>query len=309
MSPGLPPRTLDLNLLRVFDAVMERRSVSGASRQLGVTASAISHALSRLRRALNDELFVFGEEGMTPTPRALSLHPGLLDGLLQIGRTLQLDAFEPGESSREFRLAATDYASCVVVPALVARLAGAAPKLGLHVVAGEPRSDCQRLDSGEIALAIGWSGSLPGRMRQAAVVLDDETLVVRSGHPLAGQQVTLDQLARYQRVVVDGNAREAARHAAWFPAPARVSVPCFAAVPGLLEASDLVAIMPTRLAFRVAGHGRLALVRLPDGPSGYRVDAVWHQRSERDPGLRWVVAQLLALFRDEVPAESTRAAG
>src|SRR5580698_3270383 len=102
-------RQIDLNLFRVFEAVMRHRSVSGASRELGVTASAVSHALSRLRQALGDELFVPGESGMEATPRALDMAPRIRGGLGQLDLAAGEAPFEPSTALRTFRIAATDY--------------------------------------------------------------------------------------------------------------------------------------------------------------------------------------------------------
>ncbi len=98
-------RRIDLNLFRVFEAVMRHRSVSGASRELGVTASAVSHALSRLRQALGDELFIPGEAGMEPTARALELAPGIHDGLGRIDVAVSAKPFNPSQAHRMFRIA------------------------------------------------------------------------------------------------------------------------------------------------------------------------------------------------------------
>ena len=116
--------TLDLNLLRVFDAIMDERSTTRAGERLGVTQSAVSHALARLRDLLGDELFIRTPAGMEPTPRARGLAPRLRDGLLQLHAALAEEVFDPASSARRFTLLVNPYACAVLLPAVLARLRG-----------------------------------------------------------------------------------------------------------------------------------------------------------------------------------------
>src|SRR5882724_761540 len=118
----VPIQRIDLNLFRVFEAIMQHRSITGASRQLGVTPSAVSHALARLRQALADELFVSGASGMEPTPRALQLAPDISDGLGRIDLALDAGAFAPADALRTFRIAASDYVAAMVLPPLLVQI-------------------------------------------------------------------------------------------------------------------------------------------------------------------------------------------
>src|SRR5881227_2026158 len=107
---------LDLNLLRVFEALMEERSATRAGAQLGLTQSAISHALNRLRYVLKDELFVRGPEGMQPTERAAEIAPRLRQGLLQLQLALAPADFDPVCTDRRFGVACTEYVGTVLMP-------------------------------------------------------------------------------------------------------------------------------------------------------------------------------------------------
>ena len=125
-------RMIDLNLFRVFDAMMLHRSVRKASQILSVTPSAVSHALSRLRQSIGDELFIATESGMQPTQRALQLASGVREGLEKLERALTRKDAVPAEAPRTFRVGATDYPCMVVLPSLVKRLAKSAPKVDLQ---------------------------------------------------------------------------------------------------------------------------------------------------------------------------------
>src|SRR4051812_30365405 len=126
--------TPDLNLLRVFDVLLEERNVTRAGARLGLTQSAVSHALNRLRYSLNDELFVRGPSGMQPTPRALEMGPQVHAALNQLQAALATPDFDPRPSERRFTVAAGVYACGVLAAPLVSRLAEEAPLSELAIV-------------------------------------------------------------------------------------------------------------------------------------------------------------------------------
>src|SRR6266436_8845186 len=126
-------RLMDLNVFRVFDAMMLHRSVRKASQTLSVTPSAVSHALGRLRQSIGDELFIPSESGMQPTRRALELASAVREGLESFELALMAKPFLPAEAVRTFRIAASDNTSVIVLPSLVKRLAKSAPHVDLRV--------------------------------------------------------------------------------------------------------------------------------------------------------------------------------
>ena len=308
----------DLNLLRVFDSVMQHGSVSTAGRRLGITASAVSHALARLRRVLGDELFVFSEGGMEPTPHARDLSPIIRGVLAQIGEVLSARPFDPTATARTFRIGASDYAGVVIVPKVVACLAREAPRVDLRVFP-ENRIDAERhLDEGRVALAIGWFGDVPEHMRRMTILTEHEAVVVRAGHPLTQAPPTLEGLLAFPHVVVeligghegqsDGFFEDRGVHRrVWIerlvaekgtvrdvPPRVAVTVPHYAAVPPIVEGTDLVATLPLRLALGAAKHGRLVILDLPYEPLTVSVEALWHRSGDRDPGLQWLLGRILA---------------
>src|ERR1700726_2246155 len=131
--PAIQIRMVDLNLFRVFDALMLHRSVRKASQVLSVTPSAVSHALSRLRQSIGDELFIPSGSGMQPTARARELALDVRQGLENFQLALMAKPFVPAEAVRTFRISASDHASVLILPALVKRLAESAPNVDLRV--------------------------------------------------------------------------------------------------------------------------------------------------------------------------------
>jgi DNA-binding transcriptional LysR family regulator len=315
---------LDLNLFKVFEAVLRHRGVSGAARELHVTASAVSHALSRLRQAVGDELFVPGDAGMEPTPRARELAPGIREGLERISLAVNARPFVAGESMRTFRIAATDYVSTTILPHLIARLGSEAPEVNLRVFPSGRLDVIRELDDGRLDFVLGWFRDLPDRMRRRTIAFDNESIVVRAGHPLTQGPVTKARLFAFPHIVVELTGSEAEGvdgfldergvfRRVWIErllidtgngdhgltGRVAISVPHYGAVGPMLLVSDMVATLPRRFANAAARQGTLILLDLPYEPLAVPIEAVWHQRSERDPAIQWIIG----LLRESLEAE------
>src|SRR5262245_1984408 len=152
--------SFDLNLLRVFDALIEERSVTRAGERLGLTQSAISHALNRLRFMLHDDLFVRVPDGMRPTPRASEIAPRLRQGLLQLQLALDPSEFVPERTDRRFTIASTEYAGTVLMPAFIARVRALAPNAELRIRPSN-MGVAEALLAGRADLAIGSFRRVP----------------------------------------------------------------------------------------------------------------------------------------------------
>lgn len=313
---------LDLNLFKVFQAVLRLRSVTGAARELGVTASAISHALSRLRQAIGDELFVSSETGMEPTPRARELAPGVREGLERISHAVSAKPFVASETIRTFRIAASDNVAITMLPQLVQRIGGEAPQISLNIFPSTRLDVVRELDEGRIDLVIGWFRDLPDRMRRTTITVDSEAVVVRAGHPLLQQPITMAGLFAFPHIVVELTGTEAEPidgfldergvfRRVWIErlliekgdkdhgliGRVAISVPYYSAVAPMLLVSDMVATLPRRLANAVAMQGQLVMLELPYEPLVVPVEAVWHQRADRDPGVQWLIGALIQVLK------------
>src|SRR5258708_1978359 len=173
----------DLNLLIVFDAVMQERSVTGAGRRIGLSQPAMSHALNRLRHTLKDELFVRTPEGMVPTPRAETLAQPLRNALSEMQLALEPTAFDPSASDRRFALAVNNYSAIVLVPPLVAAISAAAPSVRLDFRPSGTLDIADRLDRGDLDVALGTIDTSGERFSTASLLEDKFVLVMRRGHP------------------------------------------------------------------------------------------------------------------------------
>src|SRR5436853_5208428 len=173
----------DLNLLIVFDAVMQERSVTRAGGRIGLSQPAMSHALNRLRHMLKDDLFIRTPQGMVPTPRAEILAQPLRNALSEMQLALEPAAFDPAASDRRFALAVNNYTAVVLAPPLVAAVSAAAPSVYLDLRPSGTLDIVDRLDRGDLDLAIGSMDS-PGERFTTATLLEDAfVMVMRRGHP------------------------------------------------------------------------------------------------------------------------------
>jgi DNA-binding transcriptional LysR family regulator len=272
---------LDLNLFKVFEAILRQGSVAGAARELKVTASAVSHALSRLRQTIGDELFVSGDTGMEPTPRARELAPAVREGLERINRAVSIKPFVASESTRTFRIAATDYIAITMLPLLVARMVKQAPNVNLSLFPLSRLDVTRALDEGQLDLVTGWFRDLPERMRRTTIAIDTETIVVRAGHPLTHGPITKARLLEFPHIVVELTGSEpnpidgflddrGVFRRVWIErllmetgaddgliGRVAMSVPQYGAVGPMLMVTDMVATLPRRLATVAAGQGSL----------------------------------------------------
>lgn len=201
----------DLNLLRVFDVLLEEGSVTRAGARLGLSQSAVSHALNRLRQNLGDELFVRTPSGMKPTPRAIEIGTRLHEPLAQLQAAVGAAVFDPATSRRRFNLIAGSYASLVFLPSLARMAAERAPHIDLNIMAfGSDFLD--RLDNREADAVIASFMSVPDRYLREPLLSEDLIWAVSPASRLAAKdKVTLADIAATPHVVVD--AREATAEA------------------------------------------------------------------------------------------------
>jgi DNA-binding transcriptional LysR family regulator len=290
----------DFKLLIVFDAIMRERHVTRAGERLGLSQSAVSHALQRLRRALGDELFVRGPEGMSPTPRALDLAEPVRRALAEIEGALHQDRFDPASSGARFRLVLNNTAAVVLAAPIAEWIARRAPALSLHMSpSGTVRVD-DLLDRGVVG-----AGRVEGeRFGTTTLIRDGFAVVARRGHPALGQPLTYERLADLAHLVVSSTGDDVGFLDAILgrrglgPRRVAMAAPFLSAAP-ILARSDLVAVMAERIAHTLATVHPLACAALPADPDlpVTRSVLVWARRVERHPGHAWLRRQVADCVR------------
>jgi len=183
-------RSFDLNLLRVFDAVMQERNVTRAGSSIGLSQPAMSHALNRLRHLLKDELFVRVPAGMVPTPRAELLAQSVRNLLTEIRLALEPAAFDPAASDRRFTLTVNNYAAVVLTTPVVTAVSAAAAAVRLDLRPSGTLDVVDLLDRGDLDIALG-SIEAPGKRFAATLLLEDPfVMVMRRGHPASRRKLS-----------------------------------------------------------------------------------------------------------------------
>lgn len=298
-------RQLDFNLLKALDALLDERSVTRAAERLSLTQPAVSGMLTRLRDSFGDPLFVRAQRGIVPTPRALELAAPVKRLLADIEHLLQPEAFDPASAALTVHLAATDYALQAVVLPFLAVLRQQAPNIRIAIHPASAQDLLEHLERGDLDLALVTPDSEGPGLHSTALFDEDYVCMLRSGHPDAhGTTLPLERFCALDHVLVStagnpfhGVTDEALRQIGR-ARRVTVSVGSFLAVPQILRDSDLIAVVPRRLALHSEG---LAILEPPLRIRGFRKVLAWHERTRHDPGLNWVRALLLETCRQRDP--------
>lgn len=283
---------LDTNLFVVLRALLQTRSVTEASRQLGLSASATSHALGRLRDTLGDPLFVRAGRRLVPTPRALALEATVRSALDSLEAALvRPTAVEPRELARAFRVETTDHVQFVLLRALDARLRRDAPNVDVYLRSLAPET-FERMRNGAIDLAIGVYPTIDADLEQEHLFDDHLVALVRRGHPALRRRMTLARFAKLTHLLVaptgtptglvdrllaeHGLERRVARTSSTFLDMAY-----------LTAETDYVISLPSSLARPLLKQLGLAILQLPLTLPSFSHSMVWHRRTTSDPAHAW----------------------
>ena len=299
-----PPtvESIDLNLLRTFQAVHAMGSVTRAAERLGVSQPTVSHALSRLRVVLHDPLFVRARQGMAPTPQGQRLAVAVEQALAAIDGVLRsADRYDPRRSERTFRLHMSDIGETIFLPPLMRHMAAAAPGVRLEAWQLDDDDILPALESGRIDLALGYIPALTG-VEHRVLLHEEYVVVMRGDHPCARLKPTRASLARLSYALVRSHPATArALDALGLRSHVRLALPHFMVLPRILADTDLAAIMPHRLADAFRQLGRYAVWRTRGLPR-FDVAVHWVRRHAADPGHRWLREAIVQLFGEGPPS-------
>ncbi len=290
--PTMRLRNLDLNLLLVFDAVLRERSVVRAADALALSQPAVSHALNRLRHALKDTLFVRTPSGMIPTPRAEELALPVRKALDDLQLAVEGNSFAPASADRRFTIAVNNYAAIVAVGPIVAAVRAQAPKVRLSLVPSGTLNLSDKLDRGELDLAIA-ARTLEGERFASQLLMEDRFVaVLRGGHPALRKKLTIAELAKLKHLAISSSgenldfldtflqARKSVRSVA-------SDVPYLSAGAVLVQ-SNLVAILGRKLAVEFRRAFPIELRDLPFEAPRLQSVINWHRRFDDLPAHRWL---------------------
>jgi DNA-binding transcriptional LysR family regulator len=298
----------DLNLLRVFDAMMLELSTVRAGERVGLSQPAVSSALGRLRSILGDELFVRDGNRMMPTPRALQLKEPVRRALAQIEEALAASAgFAPQTSTRSFMLIGSDYFSTLLMPKLAARVTPIAPSIMLQMM-DYPSADVFGLLSDSKAdIVLDRALETPEWIASQKLFRSWLVCIARRGHPLMsargirpGEAVPADVFCAIPQVLrsADGSRTgtiDPALQSLGLSRKVVITVPHFQAVALAVATSDLLGSIPVHFARLVAERLELDIFMPPMESPAMDVTMYWHRRLDRDAGNGWLREQLVAV--------------
>ncbi|GGH53671.1 LysR family transcriptional regulator [Comamonas phosphati] len=295
---------LDLNLLRVFDAVFRHGSVSRAAQELNLSQPAASQALTRLRQLLGDPLFERMHGGVRPTPRAERLAQAVRTAMATLEVALaEAHAFEPLQARKRFRLHLSDIGEARFLPPLMQALHRRAPQVLLETLPMPMAEIADALDRGSLDLAIGFLPGVTGTQQQV-LLSDHYALLLRKGHPLLQERhaprMNLRSLKSLEYVAVRSHS-ETLRilRALDLESRVRLSAAHFMAVPSIVRQTDLAVIMPAEIAGRFESEGDYVVVDAALPGSRFDVSLHWSWRFAREPANQWMRQLVQEVFQQQ----------
>lgn len=291
-----PTRNIDLHLLECFTMLMREQNVSRAAERMGLSQSAMSEALGRLRERFADPLFVRGRRGMQPTPRAQELLAKVFDVSERLRDLVEEGAtFSARSCTRRFRLVASDYVQLLLMPGLVTRLAEAAPDASVDVLPIHIRRVPDALESGEADLAIAYFVDPPAGLKRRQLLRERFVGVARRGHPAIHADLTVKELAALRHVSVApsglnyfSGALDAALERRGLRRQLVATSPHFLLAATLVAETDLVLVLPMRAARGLVRRLPLSLFELPVELPPVQTGMYWHMRTHDSPAHAWL---------------------
>lgn len=296
-------RKLDMTLLVVFAELVRHRKSTIVADRLGLTQSAISHSLRRLRSIFADELFLRRPNGLEPTARALAIEPKVLEILKLSSETFGLDRhFEPTTYEGTLRIGALDYEEAMFAAPLIDRFHAASPRMRLVFRSLVRTAALEALSAGELDVALGFYFDLGDNFECVELFREGYSVVARAGHPLLKQKLTpkrysesahlLVSLSGDLRGIVDTalSKHDLTRHVC-------ASVPLFLPALATIGRTDLIGTIPSRLAAKYAKSFGLKATAPPIEVRAFPVHLVWHRRTTSDPALSWLRKELVSVVQ------------
>ena len=301
MKKELPPTTLlDVNLLQLFELIYSSRSVTRAAEHLGLAQPTVSIWLAKLRKQLNDPLFVRTPSGMLPTPEADALIGTVRQALESLRYLAQREAkFDPATSERRFRICMTDASHITLLPPLLAHVRSTAPgvRLGAERI---DRLTAQRLESGEADLALGLIPELGAGFYQQSLFTQDWVCLANARHPRIGEALSADMYQREGHInVVSGTGHhllDASLERHHLEHRVVLELPGFLGLTAIVSTTDLLVTLPRQIGETLAKLGGLNVFSCPIPIPTFTVKQHWHTRYHNDPGNRWLRGLCAGLF-------------
>jgi DNA-binding transcriptional LysR family regulator len=300
-------RPFDLNLLPILVTIYDEGSVSAAAKRLGMSQSAISTALSKLRLKYEDPLFHRAGQGMKPTPRMNALIEPLREALARVDGTFRKEpAFDPATTDHVFTFAMTDLGEMVFMPKILSRIRKLAPHASVRSVAASAAQIERGLETGEIDLAVGYFPDLKEKsFHERHLFFHHFVCLLRADHPVSGATLSMQQFLTLEHAVVYGAGRtyeifERFLRAKRIVRRVVLETPHFMSIPFIISRSDLIVTVPHAVGMFVKGMDmNIRIARPPMRTPRIDLKMHWHRNFQRDARNRWLRDVVASLFTDE----------
>ncbi|MCL1122964.1 LysR family transcriptional regulator [Shewanella surugensis] len=285
---------LELKQLRLLEALLVQKNVSKVAAKMGLTQQAVSEQLKKMRDIFNDELFIRSSYGVIPTVKAEALAEPIQQILSQVEALFEQAIFDASKLDQVFTISSSDYAMLVILPDLLSHIALLAPRLKIIVREFESDNLEALMASGAIDLALTFPEFIPNNLLSETLFTERHVCVCASNSTLANKTLSLKQLALLPQIIVSpSRANLKGSHDLWFSKRGLkrnivMSLPSFSAVLACVGATDRVAFIPARL----LPNEQVSVIHLEENPPSFEVIQAWHQRSKRDPVLKWMLAKM-----------------
>jgi DNA-binding transcriptional LysR family regulator len=293
---------LDFGQIELLAELGELNSISAASARIGLSQSAGSHALARLRVTLGDPLFVRTSGGLRPTPYGAGVARAAAEALRGLRESLEAGrSFDPTNTRRNFTVYMTDVGQTVFLPPLLAMFGGEAPAVSLGVAPIPAEGQAAALESGEVDVALGFFTTLTSGFRQRLLFRERYVCVTRADHPAFSRGMTLEAFYATGQAITtaSGAGHRLLDHLLERQRIRRrvvLSVPQFLSLPLVIAESDLLVMVPSQLAEVFARLVPLKVMQPPIRIPAYDIRVYWHERYHHDAANRWLREQFIRMF-------------
>ncbi len=296
-------RHQDLSLLIVFDAIMTEGSITRAADRLSMTQPAVSNAVSRMRLAWKDELFIKNGRNIRPTLHAHNLWPQIREPLKKLGEAVSPIAFDPATAQRTFHIASADVGIDMVWKPLRKIIEQQAPNINIYAIPYTLVNGEELLNDAEVDLVFGPMGTVPGRISSDPLFNAKCVCVMRADHPLAQKPLSMEEFtsADHLMVTLSGDAHAPTDEVLEQQGASRriaMTVNHFSSIASLLIDSDLIAVTPSIAVEKEIFSGKLAVLKTPVDIPEVLISCFWHKRQGRDPGVIWLREHMSNIIKE-----------
>lgn len=297
-------RSVDLNLLTVFDAVMEHGKLSHAADSLAMSQPAVSNAVARLRLTFHDELFIRSRHGMVPTQRAKELIIPVRQALKMVQSALNPEnAFNPNVSNRTFKLAMGDYGELILLPALLSIFSQYKGALQIQTYPEVSKQSFELVKQAQIDFYFDYKPPIEEQLDYYQIGEEEVVVIARKGHPLFKKSLNHDEYMAAKHIILKfyhpslTMLEDFLRVNKRIPRKVMAEVRQYVAIPGLITHTDCIATVPRKMAEYYASREAINIFPFPFEMEKTPTYMVWHKSMNQDQGHIWLKSQILSLIK------------